>query len=187
MGFETPEKSWIEFAKEKQANAEFHSQGGRWSDACWSISRESEFMINFLWGMQPNVGRSLEVTKRTDYFFFLNTDSNFSFKMYRNDFLTRIALIFNFKRVKAGDEELDRDYVFISNDGSLVKSFTPAIRQFVQRNTAMDFLMEIEGAKVGIEGKCLLIQVNELLKEKESIETFFDFGKTMQEMINKRF
>jgi len=186
MGFETPEKSWIEFARKNRADAKFHAQAGRRTDACWTISKEAEYEINFIWGVQP-IRERLEVTKRTDYFFSLNSDSNFSFEMYANDFFTRMALVFNSKKIKIGNDELDSKYVFISNDKQLAQSFVGSLKSFVSRNKEMNFLIMTEVGGMKNEEKRLLIQVNELLKEEQSIELFFNLGMELQKAINGKF
>lgn len=186
MGLAAPEKSWTEFARQERADIKYHARANRKTNSRWTVDKQAEFKIDFIWNVEPNNEGRVQLERRTDFFFSINSENTYSFEMYSNDFFTRLALIFNSKKIKIGDEDLDRNFVFISNDQQRTQAFAEFLKSFLQ-NRKTNFIIMVEGNGLEGTGKRLLIQVNELLIEKSDIELFFKLGSEMQQIINKRF
>ncbi|MCX6310874.1 MAG: hypothetical protein NT084_04480 [Bacteroidetes bacterium] len=184
-----PEKAWLDFARRHKAEGGFDSKESRYNfkGNRWVIKKEGQFEIQFNWNVLFSRQSSSGVKICTDFLFPINFSGELKLEIYPNDFFTSLLLLINSNKVKIGDVELDRKFIFVTNKSELIEAIVPEMKNVNSICSGEDFIVQIEGEKIGIEGKRILIQVNELLKEEAIIEAFYNLGAAMQQKINKVF
>lgn len=181
MGVNDPEPGWKTFARKQKAELKFYRGTTFTSEKQCDITRENDFHIEFKWSLTP--GRNGTIIRETVFYFFLQPGISFFLNIYKNDLLTKIVLLFSRAKAKTGDPDIDREYMFTTNRQDLLQSLSEELHIMKELDRKYVFTLEvIDDAKPLVH-----VFVNELLKEKEEIDAFFQLGKALQQKICKGY
>lgn len=182
MGVNDPEPGWKTFARKQKAELKFFRGTTYRSKKQCDITRKNDFRIEFKWSLTPRRGRTT-IIRETVFYFFLEQNVSFFLNIYKNDLFTKIVLLFSRAKVKTGDPDIDREFMFTTNRQDLLQSLSEDLRTMKELNSKYIFTLEvIDGAKPFV-----YIFVNALLKEKEEIDAFFQLGKALQQKISRGY
>jgi hypothetical protein len=169
-----PEQVWKEFAERNGAILQFILASEINQDDFWSIHKEGQFKIEFISNSRMD---------KTNYCFPIHSGIDFSFEMHPRDFNADLLFGIHPERTYIQDAWLDEFFVYISNHQQLLKTFVVPIKTFFRANKMTNFFVKIKRSDVEPKEQHLLIEVRELLKNKVALETFFDLGSGIHNLI----
>ena len=177
-----PEDAWIRFAKKHKAESHLQEPPLLGTDYYFKVIKSGDFQANFIWGVKTGF-RSAGITTATHFFFDLPYKGDYTLNIYDNNFMNRFMLFFSMKTERIGDNELDRRFVFSSNDMQLTKELLNELKPFVELIKRRVFSI-----KIIVEGRerDLSIQLTSLLNELDSIEAFYKAGSNLRDAIIPR-
>ncbi|MCU7550133.1 hypothetical protein OCK74_13500 [Chitinophagaceae bacterium LB-8] len=146
-------------------------------DNTYCIKTDKE-EISLIWADKPAKGRGTHVNLQSVFRFRLKPGSTAYLKIYPKDLLTGLFSTWNKNRRRTEDPELDKAYIFIANEQETLSAVVYKLQQFHQQNKYRSFVIETEN-----DSRTLLIQVNELLIQKEDLFFFYEFGKSLVEVL----
>jgi hypothetical protein len=168
------------FAHSIHGTITFSEAGRIKRDNLYDIKTENE-SIQLIWGNQPEMGRGIFVTTQSIFSFNLKEGSKAILKIYPRDFLSTIFSIFSSKRSKTGNHQLDKSYLFLTNDSMVLSSIEPFLKDFKLNNKFQSFVMETRSGDDG--ANLFVIQINDLVSNEKDLSLLFKFGKNVVEKL----